>query len=159
MTPPIPPHISPREMTILRTVCAMAWSDGELSPEEADLMVEQFSMLFAEDSEQRQALQSELQEYMAQNIPLEELIPKLPHTDDRELVLKLGYMVIKASRRSETEDLINAEEQAAYRRLVDLLALPEDLVQQVEWAAEESLKEHESLIHALKQGLAHFFGR
>jgi hypothetical protein len=40
--------------------------------------------------------------------------------------------VISASARSSEEELINQEEEAAYNRLVELLALPEEMVQEIE---------------------------
>ncbi|NJN57636.1 MAG: TerB family tellurite resistance protein [Leptolyngbyaceae cyanobacterium SL_5_9] len=130
-TPP-PPSITPRQMNLLRVVTSMAWSDGHLAAEEIDLMLDRFSGMFAADAPQQQRLRQELQEYMTQNIPLEELTPKLQSIEERELVLRLGYEVIRSSARTSTEEKINEEEAAAYTRLVQLLNLPVETVQQVE---------------------------
>ncbi len=127
-----PPAITPRQMNLLRVVTAMAWSDGHLAVEEMDVMLNRFSQLFATEPEQQQALQAELREYMMQNLPLEEVIPKLQTQEERELVLSLGYEVICSSARTPDEPIVNDEEVAAYQKLVDLLGLPADVVQRLE---------------------------
>jgi len=119
-------------MNLLRTVATMAWSDGDLAEEEITVMLDQFSSLFAQDPSHQANLRAELENYLSQNIPLDELVPKLTSTAQRQVVLKLGYQVISASARSSEEELINQEEAAAYNRLVELLALPEEMVQEIE---------------------------
>ncbi|MGL5194105.1 MAG: urea ABC transporter ATP-binding protein UrtD, partial [Chroococcales cyanobacterium] len=91
--PPPPPSITPRQMNLLRVVTAMAWADGELAAEEVDIMLDRFSRLFSTSPQQQDKLKEELRDYMMQNIPLEELIPKLATQPERELVLQLGYEV------------------------------------------------------------------
>lgn len=130
--PPPPPSITPEQMNLLRIVASMAWSDGNLESEEVDLMLERFSHLFAQEPAQRQAVQQELQDYLEQNIPLEELVPKLATPQERELVLRLGYEVIGSSSRTSDEPKVNSEEAAAYQRLVQLLGLPSEVVQRIE---------------------------
>ncbi|MEB3250897.1 MAG: TerB family tellurite resistance protein [Cyanobacteriota bacterium] len=130
--PNAPPSISPAQMNLLRTVATMAWSDGDLAEEEIAVMLDQFSRLFAQDPRHQADLRGELENYLTQNIPLDELVPKLTSTAQRQVVLKLGYQVISASARSSEEELINQEEEAAYNRLVELLALPEEMVQEIE---------------------------
>ncbi|KKD35097.1 MAG: TerB family tellurite resistance protein [Limnoraphis robusta] len=131
MQAPPPPPITPRQMNLLRVVTAMAWADGHLAQEEVALMLDEFSRLFAVGTEQEK-LQQELTEYLMQNIPLEELIPKLKTQEERELVLRLGYEVIGASARTPDEPNINEDEAAAYQKLVKLLDLPEDVVKTIE---------------------------
>ena len=134
MQPPPPPSITPRQMNLLRVVASMAWSDGELATEEVDLMLNRFSLLFAADDnpQQVQQVQQELRDYLMQNLPLDELIPQLGSQEERELVLQLGYEVISSSARTPDEPKINAEEAAAYKKLVQLLNLPEDIVKRLE---------------------------
>jgi hypothetical protein len=119
-------------MNLLRVVAAMAWADGGLATEEVDVMLDRFSGIFATDAPQKQILRQELQDYVMQNIPLEELTPKLQTPEEKELVLRLGYEVICSSARTPEEDKINEEEAAAYQKLVDLLGLPSETVQRVE---------------------------
>ena len=126
------PTISPRQMNLLRVVAAMSWSDGELSPEESNLILDRFSQLFAQDAAQQAQLRQELQAYVTQNIPLEELVPKLQTETEKFLVLQLGYAVIQASRRAPDEPLVNEEEKAAYAKLIDLLQLPPEQVAALE---------------------------
>ena len=126
------PSITPRQMNMFRIVASMAWSDGSLAGEEADLMLERLSHLFVTDPSQQHILQQELRDYLMQNIPLEELTSKLQNDEEKEVVLRLGYEVISASSRTPEEDSINEEEAIAYQKLVTLLGLSADVVQRIE---------------------------
>ena len=132
------PSITPRQMNMFRIVASMAWADGSLAGEEADLMLKQLSKLFVADPTQQQNLQQELRDYLMQNIPLEELTSKLQNDEEREVVLRLGYEVIRSSSRTPEEDDINEEEAIAYQKLVKLLGLSADVVQRIEAAAHEA---------------------
>ncbi|MEO1295166.1 MAG: TerB family tellurite resistance protein [Cyanobacteria bacterium J06636_16] len=156
-TPP-PPSISPRQLTLMRVVASMAWSDGHLATEEVDLMLKRFSGLFANSSEQQTELQKELRDYLMQNIPLEESVPKLQSIEERELVLRLGYEVINSSARTPGESLINPDEEDAYKRLVTLLDLPSATVQQLETEA-QSATSSESVVESMATHLKQFFDR
>jgi hypothetical protein len=142
-------------MNLLRLVAAMAWSDGGLATEEVDVMLDRFSGIFAADAPQQQLLRQELQDYVMQNIPLEELTPRLRTPEEKELVLRLGYEVIRASARTPEEDKINVEEAAAYQKLVDLLGLPPETVQRVQSEVEATAPE-ESLVDSLTHKLENF---
>lgn len=155
MQAPPPPSITPRQMNLLRVVTSMAWSDGHLASEEIDLMLDRFSGMFAADAPQQQRLRQELQEYMTQNIPLEELTPKLQSVEERELVLRLGYEVIRSSARTPTEEKINEEEAAAYTKLVQLLDLPAETVQKVESEASTQTSS-EGVVDSLTRKLEKF---
>jgi predicted house-cleaning noncanonical NTP pyrophosphatase (MazG superfamily) len=156
MQPPPAPSITPRQMNLLRIVASMAWSDGHLAPEEIDLMLDRFSRLFATDSEQQHKLQEELHEYLHQNIPIERLIPKLETQAERELVLFLGYEVICSSSRTPDEPKINSEEAAAYERLVQLINLPPEIVENIEAEAAVSAAQSAGLIDILAVKLEEF---
>ena len=67
-----------------------------------------------------------------QDIPLEELIPKLRNSEERELVMWLGYEVMRASARSPEEAKINQDEFVAYQKLVQLLDLSAEVSQSIE---------------------------
>ncbi|MBE9076837.1 TerB family tellurite resistance protein [Romeria aff. gracilis LEGE 07310] len=138
---PSPPAISPRQMNLLRVVLSMAWSDGNLEQAEVDVMLDRFSRLFAKTPERQTFLREELQSYLIQNVPLEESVPHLTAPAEKELVLRLGYEVISASARTPDEAKINQDESQAYQKLLDLLDLPEDVVQRVEQEAEVSLSQ------------------
>ncbi|PZO41294.1 MAG: branched-chain amino acid ABC transporter ATP-binding protein [Shackletoniella antarctica] len=156
LQPPSPPSISPSQMTLLRIVSTMAWSDGHLADDEVSVMLDQFSRLFASDAGQQTALRNELRDYLMQNLPLEELVPKLNSPAQRELVLKLGYQVISASVRTPGEDLINQEEAEAYSKLVSLLDLPADVVQRVEQASDQAAIDHDHIIEHIATELKNF---
>jgi hypothetical protein len=155
-TPP-PPSITPRQMNLLRVVASMAWSDGGLATEEVDVMLDRFSGIFAADAPQRDMLRQELQDYMMQNIPLEELTPKLQTPEEKELVLRLGYEVIRSSARSPEEEHINEDEAVAYQKLVDLLSLPSETVQRVQTEVEAAGDEG-NLVDSLTRKLQEFMG-
>ncbi len=154
--PPLPPSITPSQMTLLRIASTMAWSDGHLADEEVGLMLDQFSRLFASDAGQQAALRAELRDYLMQNLPLEELVPKLTRPAERELVLKLGRQVISASARTPGEELINQQEADAYNRLVSLLNLPDEVVQRIEQDSSSLDTDHDSLIDQLAAELKSF---
>jgi hypothetical protein len=154
---PPPPSLTPRQMNLLRVVTAMAWSDGGL----VDVMLDRFSSLFATSPDSQQSLRQELQDYMMQNIGLEELTPKLQSLEEKELVLRLGYEVIGASARTPDEDKINTSEAEAYQRLVSLLDLPPETRQRIEselQTAVTSAQSRGSLVESLTQKLKQFMG-
>lgn len=155
-TPP-PPSITPRQMNLLRVVASMAWSDGGLATEEVDVMLDRFSGIFAADAPQQQMLRQELQDYVMQNIPLEELTPKLQTPEEKELVLRLGYEVIRSSARTPEEEEINEDEAVAYQKLVGLLDLPSETVQRVQTEVENADDEG-SLVDSLTRKLQEFMG-
>lgn len=156
-TPP-PPSISPAQMNLLRVVAAMAWADGNLAEEEVDVMLDSFSGLFAADAPQKEELRQELRDYVMQNIPLEELIPKLQTIEERELVLRLGYAVINSSARTPEEALVNDDEAEAYQHLVKLLDFAPETVKRVEAEAIADLSHSEGLIERLTRHLGEFIG-
>ena len=155
-TPPPPPSISPRQMNLLRIVTAMAWADGDLAAAEVEVMLDRFSSIFSQATEQQQHLRQELRDYMMQNIPIQEVVPKLQNADEKALVLRLGYEVIVCSSRTPEEAKINLHEAAAYQKLVDLLGLPPETVQQIEAEVETSGISSENLVDRLTQELQDF---
>jgi Tellurite resistance protein TerB len=157
---PSPPSITPQQMNLLRVVASLAWSDDGLAAEEVDMMLDRFGSMFAQNPDQQQALRQELQDYMMQNIGLEELTPKLQTPEEKELVLRLGYEVISASARTPDEDKINAKEAVAYQKLVNLLALPPATVQRIEGEFPSTAKtSNGNVIESLVQKLKQFMGQ
>ncbi|MDV3347957.1 TerB family tellurite resistance protein [Leptolyngbyaceae cyanobacterium CCMR0082] len=140
----LPPSITPRQMNLLRIVLALAWADGNLAKEEADVMLTNFSQVFANTPEAQEAVKQELQGYLVQDIPLEEVVPNITTQAEKEFVLRLGYEVISASARTPDEDLINQDEQATYEKLVDLLGLPSGTVQRIEQSAQIALGQNQA---------------
>lgn len=157
--PPPPPSISPRQMNLLRIVASMAWSDGHLAQEEVDIMLAAFSTIFSKNTDRQHQLQDELKEYLLQNIPLDELVPRLESEEERQLVLKLGYQVIASSARNPDEPHINADEAKAYRQLVKLLDLPAEVVTQMEDEVDAEINEGGGLVDKLTSQLQAFIDR
>lgn len=155
---PPPPSISPRQLTLMRVVASMAWSDGNLATEEVDLMLNRFSSLFSETPKQQTELQKELRDYLMQNIPLEESVPQLQSQEEREFVLRLGYEVISSSARTPEEEKINPEEETAYQRLIELLDLPPETVKHLEADAQAS-DSSDSVVETMTAHLKEFFNR
>ncbi len=124
--------ISAHQMKLLRIIAAMAWSDGDLAPEEAELIISRLSQLFSTDSEEQEKLKTELRDYLAANVDIDELVAQIESPEERELILKLGYEVINVSARTPNEPTINEQETAAYKELVKLLDLPETVVNRLE---------------------------
>ncbi len=153
--PPPPPSITPRQMNLLRIVAYMAWSDGQLAQEEVDLMLNSFSSLFATGDSQQQ-LQQELRDYLMQNIPLEESIPKLESQQEKEVVLKLGYEVIACSARTPEEPNINEEEEVAYQKLKQLLNLSPDVVERIEAEGNTELNQPKGIVEMMTRSLQKF---
>lgn len=154
---PPPPSITPQQMNLLRIVAAMAWSDGNLEEGEVDLLLDRLSGLFAADAPQQQALRQELRDYLMQNLPLEELVPHLQTPEEKELVVKLGYEVIQASARTPNEARINAEETAAYHKLIRLMGLAPETVQRLEAEAATEPSHGQDLVNRLTRKLETFF--
>lgn len=119
------PSITPQQMNILRIAASMAWADGNLEPDQTNLILARLSQQFAHDSDHQLQLQQELNDYLVSNIPLEESVPLLSNPAEKELVLKLSYEIIRFNQ-------INAAEAAAYQKLLSLLHLPPDTVQRIE---------------------------
>lgn len=140
----LPPSITPRQMNLLRIVLALAWADGSLAKEEAEVMLTKFSQVFAPTAKSQEAVKQELKSYLVQDIALEELVPKLTTQTEKEFVLRLGYEVISASARTPDEDLINQDEQASYQTLVQLLDLPGATVERIEQSAQTALSKTEA---------------
>jgi hypothetical protein len=132
MNTELPPPISPRQMDILRAVTAMAWADGVLEPDEINLMLDEFALLFSSQTspDQQERFKARLKEYLGQNLPLEEVIPQI-NPEDRKLVAQLAYQVINASCRRPEEPKINLEEAAAFQRLIRLLGLSDAEVEEI----------------------------
>jgi hypothetical protein len=134
------PDAAGTDPTLLRIVCAVAWADGDFSTEERDLL-ERLQRRYADDG-----LPASLPEgsdpggpATGAATPLEDLVAVLRSEEDRELALKLSYMMIRVGRRAGDEASINAAEKRAYRHLVELLALPEERIAEIEWAAGQEL--------------------
>lgn len=134
-------------LDLLRILCCVAWSDGEFCAEERELLQELVERYIVTDG--GVPLPAEAVEVLAgqslQPEALDALIPRLRSEADRQLALKLGYMMIRVGRRPGDESSINPLEKVAYRRLVDGLGLSEADIAEAEWSAELDLEAQSGL--------------
>jgi uncharacterized membrane protein YebE (DUF533 family) len=129
------PLITPHQMKLLRAVTAMAWADGQLEPGEAELLVESLAALFGHLPQE--SLKVQLRQFIQQNIPLEETVPKIETLEDKKLLVQLSYLVARSSRRTEDEPWINQSESEAYQKVLKMVHLPHQVVNQLEVEAEQ----------------------
>lgn len=132
---------------LLRLLCCIAWSDGEVSSRERELLQSLATEVLLTE-EEKAAAAAEVTSLVADTLGLpamDALIPQIQGHDQKQLALKLAYMVICISREPGESSPINAREKIAYRRLVEGLGLPEGDVQEAEWAAEQDLRQHTSI--------------
>ena len=142
------------EHDLLRLLCCIAWSDGAVSERERELLERLAREVLLPDQPETGAEVSALVSE-AMGLPaLDALIPRIEGHDQKQLALKLAYMVIRISREPGESSSINAREKVAYRRLVEGLELPEGEVQEAEWAAEQDLKQHSGLWSLLSSRFA-----
>ena len=125
------PSLTEYEMKMLRIVASMAWADGYFAPEEEQVILSSFSKWLSPEVESEE-LQQELRNYLGQNVPIANLVSDIESPEEKELILKLGYEVIKSSARTINEPLINEEEAAAYEHLINLLGFSPEEVQRLE---------------------------
>jgi hypothetical protein len=146
-------ELTPTQTALLRIVCTVAWSDGECSRAERELLAEQVATQLQGHSPDSLG-DTQLEAFLAERLTvagLDDLVAQLPASDDRQLALKLSYMMVRVGRRSPAESSINAQERVAYRHLVELLGLAEARIQEIEWAAEADLPKKEGLAQLLAE--------
>lgn len=139
--------VSDPDRVLLKLLCCIAWSDGEVSAKERELLQSLATQVLLSDEEKADAA-AEVNSMVEETLglpALDVLIPQIAGHDQKQLALKLAYMVICIAREEGESSPINAREKLAYRRLVEGLGLPEGEVQEAEWAAEQELKQHTNL--------------
>lgn len=142
-----PETASEPDRLLLRLLCCIAWSDGGVSARERELL-QSLANEVSLGEEEKADVSAELNALVDGRLGLpamDALIPRIQGHDQKQLALKLAYMVIRISREPGESSSINAREKVAYRRLVEGLGLPEGEVQEAEWAAEQDLKQHTNL--------------
>jgi urea transport system ATP-binding protein len=125
--------LTAEQMLMLRIAASMAWADRTVAPIQQEVILRHLSQQFAPDADSPAQVQDELRDYLATEIPLEELVPQLQTQDQRELALKLSYAVIRSNE-------INAKEAVLYQHLLNLLDLPPVVVERLETEALEDLQ-------------------
>jgi hypothetical protein len=153
-----PPASRDPDRVLLRLLCCIAWSDGEVSAKERELLQSLATEVLLTEEEKSEAA-AEVSSLVTDTLGLpamDALIPLIQGHDEKQLAVKLAYMVIRISREEGESSPINAREKIAYRRLVEGLGLPEGEVQEAEWAAEQDLRQHTNLWSLLASRFAGF---
>jgi hypothetical protein len=131
------------ELPLLRIVCAVAWCDGEFSDGEQRLLNDLVARYLSPvDGEAPSAQVVERIASRSASLELLDTLPQLlPSPEDRQLAVKLAYMMVRVSRGPGDTADINPREKQAYRRLVEAAGLEPGEVEATEWAAESELKQ------------------
>jgi hypothetical protein len=155
----LPPPTGADDLSLLRIVCAVAWADGQFSEEERTLL-QRLMNRYGGDGLPAGSAAAELTQPTLEENPglLFDLVKGLASEEDRELALKLSYMMIRCGCSGQEDSGINRAEKAAYRRLVELLGLPEGRIEQIEWAAEEEMAPTHGLLDVLAARFLHLLG-
>jgi len=119
------PSITPEQLNIMRIAASMAWADNYFAPEQLEVILSNLSREFAISEEHQFSLKQELQNYLSLNNPLENLVSKLKTFGEKERVLRLSYEIIRSND-------INEQEVVVYQKLLELLDLPTEIIEQVE---------------------------
>jgi uncharacterized membrane protein YebE (DUF533 family) len=130
-----------RALALLKIACCVAWCDGVIDPQEKRLLEDLVDRYFPSergDASLEQAA-SQLAAWGLDLSVLDAVIPRLLSEEDRLLALKFAYMVARVGQKPGDQSPINTEEKKAYRYLVNALELGDNLVKEVEWAAEQEL--------------------
>ncbi|CAK6698919.1 MULTISPECIES: TerB family tellurite resistance protein [unclassified Synechococcus] len=145
---PTPSQLLPEaDRDLLRILCCVAWSDGDFAAEEKQLLQRLVATYFLPEVDPLSAADTAeaLADEAMQMEGIEELVQRLQTEADRQLALKLAFMMIRVSTSPGDASSINPMERVAYRRLVEALGLGEAKVQECEWAAEQELRQHSGL--------------
>ncbi|MGB5135924.1 MAG: TerB family tellurite resistance protein [Prochlorococcaceae cyanobacterium] len=148
------PQLTPAQRALLRLVCWVAMADGDFAEEEQLLLQKLVARTLpvpvgtAADAVQTLAAEA------LQQPDLEGLVADLGDADERQLAVKLAFEMACINRRPDDASAINTAEKRAYRRLVELLDLPESEVAEAEWAGRQELEQRPSLLQLIGGALA-----
>ena len=148
-----------RPLDLFKIACCVAWSDGNVSPDETGLLEELIHSHFSQETVDLSLQQSasQLATWFTDLSILDEVIPRLITIEDRLLAVKFAYMVASCDQNPSDLSPINPEEKNAYCYLVDALGLDEHQVQELEAAADKELQSTKG-IKGIKGIFALLFG-
>lgn len=146
-------ELTASQRAVLRLVCWVAMADGDFAEQERQLLQKLVARTApAQAADTVHALAAEA----LQQPDLEALVAELGTADDRQLAVKLAFQMACVNQRPEDATRINSAEKRAYRRLLELLDLPEAEVAEAEWAAQQELQQKPSLLALIGAALAGF---
>ncbi len=109
------------QIVIARIAATIAWADYNINSQQQQIILDNLSQQFASSPEEEEELKQKLNNFLAEEIPLTELVPLLENQEQKEQVLALSYQIID---RNEANELNNQ----AFNELVELLNLPPETV-------------------------------
>ncbi len=132
------------DLALLQIAQVIARSDGSVSEQEEQLLLELPKRLGLQNAEEpsRQTLPS-----------LSSLASGLTTHGERCLAARIACLVAGVSRNPDDQQDINPKERSAYRELVAALNLKEEELSEIEWAAMTELKQGKSLIQLIGNAL------
>lgn len=151
-------QLSASQRALLRIACWVAWSDGDFAREERQLLEQVLdrtlpdTVPLAASSEAVAALAAPP---LGQVQP-QQLVRDLDGPEARLQAVKLAVLMMGSNRLPGDSTAINTAEKAAYRSLLEALALPEAEVAEAEWAARQELERPRSLLERLTDVLGGF---
>jgi hypothetical protein len=139
--------LSPPQQAQLRLLWWVACVDGVFAPEERKLLSRLASRLMpgVDPVDALAALEE------PNSADLEQLVGQLGAHDQRLQLVQQAFAMVATSRNPGDDSLINPAERVAYRRLLELLALPEAEVNEAEWAARQAIQDAPPLLDRLNQ--------
>ena len=82
-----------------------------------------------------------------------DLVAALPTHGDRCLAARIACLVAGVSRNPDDSEDINSDERRAYRELLADLNLSEDELNEIEWSAQQELKQGRPLIRMIMDSI------
>jgi hypothetical protein len=150
--------LNPSQRALLRIACWVAWSDGDVAEEERDLLEKVVAATLPGGTplvDTADAVRALVGEHLQQVDPAL-LVAELDGPEARLQAVKLAVQMMGSSSLPGDGTPINPAEKVAYRRLLEVLALPEAEVEEAEWAARQELQKPRSLLDLITHTLGGF---
>lgn len=153
--------LTPSQRALLRVAAWVAWADGDFAEEERQLLETLVARLLpptaaAAGADPASLAAASLAAQAQAQVDAAALVAALEGQEARLQAVKLAVQMMGVNQRPEDAAAINPAEKAAYRQLLEALALPEAEVEQAEWAARQELQRPRSLGELLSATLSHF---
>lgn len=151
-------RLSPSQRALLRIACWVAWSDGDFAREERQLLEKVVGATLPDQlplTASSEAVAALAAPPLGAVEP-RQLVRDLDGPEARLQAVKLAVLVMGSNRLPGDTSAINTAEKAAYRSLLEALALPDAEVAEAEWAARQELERPRSLLERLTDILGGF---
>ena len=136
--------LSSSQSVLLSIAQRIAWSDGSVSDQERDLIVDLPRRLGIKDAQPSD---------LSTRQSLTELAAQLQTQSDKCLAVKIAGLVAGSSRNPGDMKDINDDERVAYRELISALSLEENILEEIEWSVREELGKGGNLLKMLGEAV------